>query len=150
MKPDESQVRSVVRGIWKTQLDLNLEDHEGVTTANDETTITAAVHIAGDFSGGIRLRCSRVLIRRAAAIMFETPADRLTTDDELDVVGELTNVVAGNIKAMIPGSNSLSLPTIIEGSDYRVSSLDVKTSDDYGFALEGETMFVTVIEHGDA
>ena len=110
--------------------------------------MTAAIHISGDFHGGIRLDCSRVLIRRAAAIMFNQPEDQLNDDDERDVVGELTNVVAGNIKALIPGSNSISLPTIIDGSDYRVSTLDVKSSEGFSFTLDGEGMTVTVLEHG--
>jgi hypothetical protein len=48
----------------------------------------------------------------------------------------------------MPGENSLSLPTIIEGSDYRVSTVDVKRSDDFGFTLDGATMVLTVVECG--
>jgi len=150
MKPDETQVRSVVRSVWSTQLGLEIQTIGGPIPAPTSPTLTAAIHISGDFHGAIRLECSRNLIRRAAAIMFAVPESGLTEDDERDVVGELTNVVAGNLKALIPGSNSISLPTIIEGSDYRVSTLDVESSDDFGFTLEGETMIVTVVEHGRA
>jgi len=147
MKPDESQIRSVVRTVWSTQLDLDVVDVAGPPPPPTSPTITAAIHIHGDFHGVIRLECSRVLIRRAAAVMFATREEALSLDDERDVVGELTNVVAGNIKALIPGSNSISLPTIIEGSDYRVSTLNIESSDDFGFALDGEAMIVTVVEH---
>lgn len=150
MKPHETQVRSVVRSVWSTQLGLEIQDTGGPPPAPRSPTLTAAIHISGDFQGAIRLECSRALIRRAAAIMFAMPESALTEDDDRDVVGELTNVITGNLKALIPGNNSISLPTIIEGSDYKVSTLNVESSEDFGFTLDGEKMIVTVVEHGRA
>ena len=148
MKPDEIQIRSIVRDVWSTQLGLTIDDLAERPTFDHTKTLTAAIHITGDFRGCVRLECSRALILRAASIMFGRPEADLVRDDEIDVIGELTNVVTGNIKALVPGDNSLSLPTIIDGSDYEVHTLDVKTSDDYWFALDGEAMIVTVVEHG--
>jgi chemotaxis protein CheX len=147
MKPNETQIRSIVQSVWSTQLGLEIQDAEGPAPPGPGRNMTAAINISGDFHGGIRLECSRVIIQRAASVMFDLPTDQLTDDDERDVIGELANVVAGNIKALVPGSNSISLPTIVEGSDYRVSALDVKTSDDFSFTMEGEWMTVTVMEH---
>lgn len=147
MKPNESQVRSVVRTVWSTQLGLDIRDADGVDRPAGDT-MTAAIHVSGDFRGSVRLDCSRALLRRATAIMFDLPEAELDDDDERDVIGELTNVVAGNIKALIPGNSSISLPTIIDGTDYRVSTVDVRSSDTYHFSLDGESLAVTVIEHG--
>jgi chemotaxis protein CheX len=148
MSPDESRIRSIVRTVWSTQLGLEILDAEDAVQPSSSPTMTAAIHISGDYHGGIRLECSRTIVRSAASIMFDLPADQLVDDDERDVIGELANVVAGNIKALIPGTNSISLPTIVEGSDYRVSTLDVRSSADYSFTLDGESMTVTVMEHG--
>ncbi len=148
MTPNEDQIRSVVRTVWSTQLGIEIDDTDAPMTLSGAPTMTAAIHISGDFSGGIRLECSRALIRRAASIMFDLPEEQLNDDDERDVVGELTNVVAGNIKALIPGCNAISLPTIIDGSDYTVSTLDVKSSKDFRFTFNGEFMTVTILEHG--
>ena len=148
MIPNESQIRSIVRSIWSTQLGLEIQDVEGPVQSSPSQTMTAAIHISGDYHGGIRLECSRAIVRRAASIMFDRPAEQLTDDDERDVIGELANVVTGNVKALIPGSNSISLPTIVDGSDYRVSNLDVRSSADFSFTLDGELMTVTVMEHG--
>lgn len=147
MKPDREQVRTVVRTVWSTQIGLDIHDVDEPIGAPDGETLTATVHITGDFRGGILIECSRVLVRRAAGIMFSLPDEELSADDERDVIGELTNVVAGNIKALIPGTNSLSLPTIVEGTDYQVSSVDVKSSDDLHFSLDGESMVLTLVEH---
>ena len=148
MKPNATQVRSVVRSVWSTQLGLEIHDAELPGKPALSPTMTAVIHISGDYRGGLRLECSRALVRRAGSLMFNLPADQIGEEDERDVVGELTNVIAGNIKALIPGSNLISLPTIIEGSDYKVSSLDVKSCDDFAFVLEGESLTVTIFEHG--
>ncbi|MEE4273979.1 MAG: chemotaxis protein CheX [Thermoanaerobaculales bacterium] len=147
MKPNPEQVRNIVHTVWSTQLGMDIHDSEFTPEMTEAETLTAAVHITGDFRGGIVVECSRLLVRRAASVMFSRPAEDLSPDDERDVIGELTNVVAGNIKALVTGANSLSLPTIVEGTDYQVSSMDVKTSDEYHFALDGEAMTLTLVEH---
>jgi CheY-specific phosphatase CheX len=147
MIPSEDQVRSVVRNVWSTQLGLQIDDLGPDVDAPAKPAMTAAIHITGDFRGWIRLECSAALVRRAAAIMFQQPEDDLRREDDLDVIGEITNVVAGNIKALIDGHNSLSLPTIIEGSDYEVETIDVKSADRYAFGLGGEVLVATVVEH---
>ena len=147
MKPNEAQVRSVVRSVWSTQLGLEIQDADDPGETAPSPTMTAAIHISGDYRGGIRLECSRALVRRAGSIMFNLPADQISEEDERDVVGELTNVIAGNIKALIPGSNLISLPTIIEGTDYKVSTLNVKSCGDFSFLFDGESLTVTIFEH---
>lgn len=149
MKPDTSQVTHIVHTVWATQLGLEVTPSDVDSVAPRSETLTAAIHISGDFRGSVLLECSRTLVRRAAAIMFGLPEDRLTSDDERDVIGELTNVVAGNIKALFPGENALSLPTIVEGTDYRVSSTDVKTLDEHFFSENGEPLTITVVEHNE-
>jgi CheY-specific phosphatase CheX len=146
MTISQAQVRRAVHNIWATLLGLEIEPAE--LEADDVTgpSITAAVHIHGDFVGSVRLRSSRAVIRRAGAIMFAIDEDGLDGDDERDVAGELANVIAGNLKALLPGHSSISLPTIIEGSDYAVRSLDVKSSTDTGFTLDGEAIVVTLVE----
>ena len=147
MKPDEAQVRSVVRSVWSTQLGLEIQDADDSGKTAPSPTMTAAIHISGDYRGGIRLECSRALVQRAGSIMFDLPADQISEEDERDVVGELTNVIAGNIKALIPGSNLISLPTIVEGTDYKVSTLTAKSCDDFAFVLDGESLTFTIFEH---
>ena len=147
MTISEQQVREAVHAIWTVQLGLEIAD--AVLTADrfQGDTVTAAVQIHGDFTGSVLLRASRALVRRAAGIMFATRGGPVIDDDQRDVAGELANVIAGNLKAMVPGHSSISLPTIVEGSDYSVHSLDPSASRDVGFTLDGEPMVVTVVEH---
>jgi chemotaxis protein CheX len=151
MIPDEQLIRTVVRSVWSTQLGLAISDLPNPPDVRSTgATHTAVIHISGDFRGVVRLQASLAMVRRAAAVMFDTPEDRLDRDDERDVIGELANVVAGNLKALLAGSSNLSLPTIVEGSDYRISTLAIASSRQCSFSLDGEWLTVTMVEHRDA
>lgn len=113
--------------IWSTQLGLKLaEDGQADDGAlvSPEGLMTGTVQISGGFAGAVHLMCCRPAVRAAAARMFSVPEGDLGDEDLRDALGELTNMVGGNIKTLLPGSESISLPTVIEGSDYGVARLD--------------------------
>jgi chemotaxis protein CheX len=145
--PDEAAIRSVVHTVWSTQLGLEPELDPAAPVRIGSPSMTAAVHISGDFSGVVRVAADRRLVRRAAAIMFSIAEDAITADDDRDTLGELANIVAGNIKALLPGTSSISLPTIIGGTDYTVSTVDVRSSSEVGFLVDGDAFVVTIVEH---
>jgi chemotaxis protein CheX len=48
----------------------------------------------------------------AAAAMFGLSAVELTDAEVTDAVGELTNIIGGNIKSLLPGPSRLSMPVV--------------------------------------
>ncbi len=133
MIPDEQLIRTVVRSVWSTQLGLAISDLPNPPDVRSTgATHTAVIHISGDFRGVVRLQASLAMVRRR------------------DVIGELANVVAGNLKALLAGSSNLSLPTIVEGSDYRISTVAIASSRECSFSLDGEWLTVTMVEHREA
>ena len=42
----------------------------------------------------------------------------VTLDDTLDSLGEIVNVLAGNLKPLLPAGVGLSIPSVVQGSDY--------------------------------
>jgi len=42
------------------------------------------------------------------------PAEEVTSDEIGDALGELANVLGGNVKAMLPAPSTMSLPTVSE------------------------------------
>ena len=77
----------------------------------------ASVGFTGDWNGAVVVTCDDRLGREAAAAMFgNEPAD-VSGDEIADAVGELANMIGGNVKPLLPGAATLSLPTVIQGSD---------------------------------
>jgi chemotaxis protein CheX len=78
---------------------------------------TAAVYYAGEWKGGVLVQCSR---QQAAdwAARFLSLASPATDEDALDTLGELANVIAGNLKPILPAGVGLTFPSVVQGSDY--------------------------------
>jgi len=85
--------------------------------AGDHAVALLAVH--DDASGadlGVQVRVSAALGRLLAGRMFA--CDEPTGEDLLDAVGELGNIVGGNVKSLLfthPGHARLSLPSAVLG-----------------------------------
>jgi chemotaxis protein CheX len=87
--------------------------------------VVSFVGMAGEWLGTGGLSCSPSFARRIAAcfLMMDFPS---VDDDVLDAIGELTNIIIGNVKGTIEqsvGPMALSTPTCIVGQDLTARSL---------------------------
>jgi chemotaxis protein CheX len=78
--------------------------------------IVSAVDIAGGWNGTVCVACSTLAARHLTAALFGMTDDEITDLEIVDAVGELANVVSGNIKGLVPGPSVLSLPRVTEGA----------------------------------
>ncbi len=79
--------------------------------------IRGRVDIDGSWTGSVELSCSLALARRVASALFAVEEEALEAIDVRDAVGEIVNVVGGNIKSILPPPTSLSIPVVDEASD---------------------------------
>jgi chemotaxis protein CheX len=88
--------------------------------------ITAMIGLAGSLCGVISIRCSSAAGRLIAAKMLSVPVSEADASMR-DAMAEIVNMVAGNFKSKLSGSNHcmISIPTVITGADYQLRSLDV-------------------------
>jgi chemotaxis protein CheX len=108
--------------IWLSTLGLEMHrtdqaiplKHEG------EQFATGCLHILGEWEGALIIDCSSALAREAAGRMLGMEPAEVPDQDLQDAVGELTNIVAGNIKSDFPLKCRLSFPVVTEGSDYTI------------------------------
>jgi chemotaxis protein CheX len=73
--------------------------------------------------------------------IYETMPDQVS-----DALGELTNIISGNIKSLLPEPSSLSLPAVAEGSDCYFRVIGTRVMQKLGFVFEGEPFQVTIVE----
>lgn len=119
----EDDLAGLTGAIWESVFGIGAEPVAPAAAADRlrGRTVTACVHITGDWEGSVAMTFTPALCRRLASGMFAMPDEEL--DDELvrDAVGELANIAGGNVKGMLPVATELSLPQIIEGDSYTVS-----------------------------
>ena len=104
----------MVEQVWVSYL-----DPEGVSplvmTGDDKQTteVHSTVSITGTWHGHLVYACSLQAAKKAAAAFLAMEEDEVGQEDISDVLGELANIVGGNVKAMLPAGCFLSLPTVV-------------------------------------
>ena len=114
-------IAEITRDVWSSFLSMELEIAPGdPTAALPGSSVTGCVHVTGEWRGSIFLQCSAEHAQAAAEAMFAADPGTLSGDEISDALGELTNMVGGNIKSLLPAPSKLSIPTVAEGEHYRV------------------------------
>lgn len=114
----EGDLGEMVEQVWVSYL-----DPEGVSplVRNGEIKQPSEVHstvsITGSWHGHLVYASSQHAARKAAAAFLAMEPDEVGLEDISDVLGELANIVGGNVKAMLPAGCFLSLPTVVLAPD---------------------------------
>ncbi len=143
-----ADIESITRTIWATLFELSLEPgHEGET--GPEPSVTSCVQIDGAWHGALVMRCPMPLARTLAAQMFQ--ADSQPDLDEVrDALGELANMLGGNVKTLLPAPSQISLPAVAIGSDYELSVVGTSELARASFTCDGQPLLVTLLQRSPA
>ena len=145
MLPADEVVSELTRLVWTTVLGLDAAERAEADSENGE--VTTAVDISGAWEGTVSITFTRKLARRLAAAMMACAESDPTPDEVSDVIGELTNMVGGNVKGVLPGPCRLSIPrTASEVSSDAASAKTTRTT----FDCDGQTFSVCVVERAVA
>lgn len=90
---------------------------------NGEQQVTGAVNVTGALNGTIYFCSSAAMARRLTCRMLSM-SDSEIEDDAMvnDVIGELTNMLAGQVKLKVHqshGSCLLTVPSVVRGSAFK-------------------------------
>jgi chemotaxis protein CheX len=147
----QSDIQEIARMIWETVFDLVLEPADDVELS-EESTVTSFVLVDGEWQGAVMLQCPMVLAEALTVSMFDGNSDGCPTMSEADVrdaVGEVANMVAGNIKALLPEPCHISLPAVALGSDDAVSVPGTESMIAVPFTCHGQSLVITLLERRD-
>lgn len=123
-------IRKTLVDTFDTMLSMDLEvKREDSAAALEKDRVVASVHFAGEVVGAMNLHVTVEFGRMIAAAMLGIEIDQIKGDEEIkDVLGEITNIVAGNLKTdfMDAGlSLVLSTPSITRGNDFKIDPPDI-------------------------
>jgi chemotaxis protein CheX len=118
MHVTETDLVQMMREIWTSLLGLEVEPAGEADRLGPLSLLTGCIQITGAWEGAVTLHCCTELARTAAATMFSLEPHAITVAEMQDALGELVNMLGGGVKALLPEIACLSLPTVVEGSDY--------------------------------
>lgn len=76
---------------------------------------TGVIGISGVRRGAVYLTAQAALLRDLGSIILGTRAQELVEDELTDLVGEVTNTIAGNMRQVFGSDFMISLPLILRG-----------------------------------
>ena len=111
---NQDDLAEMVEQVWVSYLDPE-GVHPLVPTGDDgqPSEVHSSVSISGAWTGHVVYASSTEAARMAAAAFLAMERDEVSQEDLSDVLGELANIVGGNVKAMLPSGCFLSLPQVV-------------------------------------
>jgi chemotaxis protein CheX len=122
--PTEDDLRVIAQQVWSSYLDTDGSRPLVPEPAkNPIIDVTGSVSVTGAWRGHVLISCSEGASRNAAAALLGIELDEVTDDDVADALGELANIIGGNVKSLLPEPCALSLPHVdVEGTAGRYPS----------------------------
>ncbi|MEV6487140.1 chemotaxis protein CheX [Actinoplanes sp. NPDC051633] len=148
---NENDLAEMVGQVWVSYL-----DPEGVNPlipTGDEkqpSEVHSSVSISGSWTGHVVYASSTVAARKAAAAFLAVEADEVSPEDLSDVLGELANIVGGNVKAMLPAGCFLSLPQVVLAPESATKYPNAERISGLYGVWEGEPVSVSMWQSRDS
>ena len=140
----DADIEEITAMIWTSLFDLPLTRVDEAEI-DGSSLVTGMVSIDGAWNGAVMVRCSSELATTLTATMFQSDGVP-EFDDVADALGELTNMVAGNVKSLLPAPCNLSLPAVAMGSDYALNVLGSTPLSTVAFTCDGHLVQVTLVQ----
>jgi chemotaxis protein CheX len=109
---DEATVQGIAEEAWSALVG----DEEFLVPlpgGPPEDAVSSWVEIVGPWNGAVVLTTARSTAEQLARCLLAEHAPPVLDDEDVeDALGELANVVGGNVKAVLPGPSVLGLPEV--------------------------------------
>jgi chemotaxis protein CheX len=112
-----SELAQIVGSVFETMLGLEVGEC-GASWFPSVDRLTAVVHLAGVWNGAVLLECDRGQACRFAGRFLSMDPPESVDDVVRDMLGELANMIGGNMKCVMSRGIRLSMPSVVDGSDY--------------------------------
>jgi chemotaxis protein CheX len=116
--PTQEDLQVITEQVWASFLDV---DGDGASplivleALERVTDVCASVAVTGAWQGHVVVSCSEHAARHVAGALMGVELDDVTVADIADALGELANIIGGNVKSLLPEPCALSLPQVITG-----------------------------------
>lgn len=135
---------ALVDQTWQTLFGDPISEAETEVGTIPSWDIRSRIEIRGAWQGTVTVLFPSETAEQVACRMLEAKPGELAAEEILDAAGEMANILAGNLKSMLPQPSSLGLPV--------VSSKEAGENPDFSdneplslFCVWGETHFSVII-----
>ncbi len=123
-----SDIAESTKNLFETMIMMDLKHNDAflVDDTKIHTDIIGLVTFTGKYHGVIGLFCTRPFALKVASSMLMTELTSFNNDVK-DAIGEVTNMIAGNVKTKLSalyGEMNLSIPIVIAGEGLSITAVN--------------------------
>jgi len=142
-----TKVPDSVINVFNTMLSMDVQVNQTVAqSALEGMRTVGAVSFAGDAMGLINIHVTSQFSRQMAAVMLDMDISDVDVESDVnDVIGELSNIVGGNLKSIFSDVGlrcELSTPSITRGSSFKIESMNMERYERFAFGYQDHVFFV--------
>jgi chemotaxis protein CheX len=144
-----NEIITGIKDVFSTMLMVELES--GAVIENErcslQSNLTSMIGLGGGMRGLLAIHCPASVAQAITGAFLGMEVDELN-DDVKDAIGEIANMVAGNLKvsyAKIAINLDLAIPTSIVGESFSVSGLAGADRIVVPLKMAGETFWVELM-----
>lgn len=145
-----AEINQFVTDIWSTFLNSKVSPtNEPFKPTGKDNTLAGCVQITGEWKGAVTLYAPREIGKKVAATIYGLDEAEVDSKQIQDVIGEITNILAGNIKSLFPASCSLSLPSVAT-TDYKLHHPGSQALTTANFDCDGLHFLVVLLQENQS
>jgi chemotaxis protein CheX len=137
-------VAEIVESVFITMMELDVSLGDAIWIPSLDR-LTASVRLSGDWNGAVLLECDRWQACQFAGRFLSIDPPDTVNEDVRDVLGELTNMIGGNLKSVVAMGLSLSMPSITDGNECGLAMVEGEVQDRLAFQCADGTFWVTLL-----
>ena len=146
MHVDEQQILTLSQRLWNDHLGLRVIPRDETTQEGDERTWSSCINISGAWQGALMLECPESIVRHAAAMLFASDGDEITTEDIEDALKELSVIIGKQMRQVLPEATKLSRPSIVKEADRTEVLRSLRELTDLHLSCEGRPVRISLLE----
>ncbi len=128
----KQHLADVTQEVFQSMLSLEVSSGESLEKISNthSNTVSGMVGMTGLFKGALAIHASIEVAKKITGQMLFDEVDEVN-EDVLDAMGEMANMLAGNMKTALSNNGKdieLSIPSAVSGEKY---SLDIKDSGEH-------------------
>lgn len=142
-----TMIREATQSVFSMMLGLELEPCDSFVEDDPpgpSEGVLALIGLAGTWAGSGTFSCSADMARKLSSALLMSEYASIN-DEVLDAIGEVTNMVLGNVKTALEeklGPMGLSIPTVVFGRNFTTRSMSKASWTVVPFKLDGDMIQV--------
>jgi chemotaxis protein CheX len=119
----DDPIVEIAESVFRTMLGMEITPAAAIWIPNPEGLV-ALVHVTGSWNGAVALETTSTQACNFAGAFLSLPAPDSVDGDVRDVIGELANMIGGNLKSTLAHGTSLSSPSVADGGGKEIMPRD--------------------------